>query len=398
MFASPSLCPCLPHALSDKNWIDSTAECREIFLEQIFDWSDYYNELYASDPDSEAARKHLQEMLDLWQAYADFEIALRQYKKAAEVFEKSMGDPIVGKTARVYLAYSEYCVGRGRMATAQKALLSGLCAGLADAQGNERLWTELLKLVRQVNKNDCLTLEQLRASVTEQVADASLLAPLPSAGQASSSTSAFSLAPSSSAAVSATPAAMETQPFLSSAAPASSMSEPAGHIPAPAKTDSLVEEIAESKDAVSGLEELESIAGMTPEQLVRSYRLRPAMLFSATHKEPMVLGLSLLDEAERSMLEAYLHAPLQTLHTVESNGSTAATVLDALEGMWTAQALQERTFDVWIAQLNSLHRQQKIESLSEVRSACLPFFPAYKHALIDVCICGEMFSPSVVGN
>jgi hypothetical protein len=71
----------------------------------------------------------------------------------------------------------------------------------------------------------------------------------------------------------------------------------------------------------------------------------------------MATGLRQLNDQQRTELELFLHCPLSALQ--QPNLSTKAQeTLDTLEAVWSIQALKERHFDAWIAQLNALHKQQ----------------------------------------
>ncbi|KAJ1440525.1 hypothetical protein B484DRAFT_147747 [Ochromonadaceae sp. CCMP2298] len=111
------------------------ADARNLFLEEIMDWTDYYSETGSKDA------KVYDSIVELWIQYSLFEISLKQYKKAVEVFETAVADP-VGGSVRLFLAYAAFCIDRSKLANAQKVLIRGLCAGLAlrrreNADGSE---------------------------------------------------------------------------------------------------------------------------------------------------------------------------------------------------------------------------------------------------------------------
>lgn len=104
-------------------------------------------------------------------------------------------------------------------------------------------------------------------------------------------------------------------------------------------------------------DDLDVVAGMTPEQLTRIHRLRPPMLFSAPNKEPTVFGLSPLSPTDIAELEAFLGVGLDSIRYGVRQGK-ADTYLDIVEGLWTAQALKERHFDSWFTDLKKLHEKE----------------------------------------
>jgi hypothetical protein len=132
------------------------------------------------------------------------------------------------------------------------------------------------------------------------------------------------------------------------------------------KTDSLENkhEVTASsvvRDAINnpgGIgDDLDSVTGMTPEQLIRIYRHRPPMLFSAPFKEPTVSGLSSLSPEEVLELEKFLGVSLSSIQYGERQ-TPADAYLDLVEGLWTAQALKERHFDSWFTDLKRLHEKE----------------------------------------
>eukprot|EP00601_Ochromonadales_sp_CCMP2298_P023092 CAMPEP_0173323862 /NCGR_PEP_ID=MMETSP1143-20121109/30744_1 /TAXON_ID=483371 /ORGANISM="non described non described, Strain CCMP2298" /LENGTH=283 /DNA_ID=CAMNT_0014267857 /DNA_START=96 /DNA_END=943 /DNA_ORIENTATION=- len=143
-------------------------DARNLFLEEIMDWTDYYSETGSKDA------KVYDSIVELWIQYSLFEISLKQYKKAVEVFETAVADP-VGGSVRLFLAYAAFCIDRSKLANAQKVLIRGLCAGLGEAN-NQLLWGRFLSLMHQVNKSADLTLAQLYDAVKTQTG-ASLAAP-----------------------------------------------------------------------------------------------------------------------------------------------------------------------------------------------------------------------------
>ena len=107
-------------------------------------------------------------------------------------------------------------------------------------------------------------------------------------------------------------------------------------------------------------DDLDSVIGMTPEQLTRMYRLRPPMLFSAPNKEPTVFGISPLSSSDTEELEAFLGVSLTSIRYGERQDKADA-YLDLVEGLWTAQALKERHFDSWFTDLKKIHEKEVLD-------------------------------------
>ena len=132
----------------------------------------------------------------------------------------------------------------------------------------------------------------------------------------------------------------------------------------PSKSGPLVDSASGPTTAVDSFvnpggvgDDLDSVAGLTPEQLTRMYRHRPPMLFSAPNKEPTLFGLSSLSSADTSELEAFLGVTLSSIRYGERQLGVDI-YLDLVEGLWTAQALKERHFDSWFTDLKKLHEKE----------------------------------------
>lgn len=132
----------------------------------------------------------------------------------------------------------------------------------------------------------------------------------------------------------------------------------------PSKCGPLVDSVSGPTTAVDSFvnpggvgDDLDSVAGLTPEQLTRMYRYRPPMLFSAPNKEPTLFGLSSLSSADTSELEAFLGVTLSSIRYGERQLGVDI-YLDLVEGLWTAQALKERHFDSWFTDLKKLHEKE----------------------------------------
>lgn len=138
------------------------------------DWTDYYTEMCSGE--EKEHKRIFDSIVNLWIQFSVFEIQLHQFKKAVEVFEKAINDPIGSKSLKIFQVYADFCVDRNKLANAQKVFMKGLCAGLSDSD-NAALWSSFLKLMHTINKSDLLTLEQLYEAAKNQLAGAGTLAP-----------------------------------------------------------------------------------------------------------------------------------------------------------------------------------------------------------------------------
>jgi tetratricopeptide (TPR) repeat protein len=150
-------------------------ESRLIFAEEIFDWTDNFTENLLSAPDSQEAQHALGCIGLLWIQYATMEQNLRQWKKAVQVYDDALNDPVASKAVSVYLAYADLCKLRGKISNAQKVYIKGLTANLSASQ-TDQIWRDFLLTMRESGSPD-LTADQLYAAVSSQGAYQSLSKP-----------------------------------------------------------------------------------------------------------------------------------------------------------------------------------------------------------------------------
>ena len=84
----------------------------------------------------------------------------------------------------------------------------------------------------------------------------------------------------------------------------------------------------------------------------------------------MISGLRCLDSKLTSELEDFIGCPLSSVVSsvggerdaavAGSNSATVDAYLDLLESMWATQALKERHFDSWMAELHQMHSKEVI--------------------------------------
>ena len=139
-------------------------ESRQIYLEEIMDWTDNYTENNMASSSSKEASSALSSIVKLWIAYCTMEISLRQFKQAVKIFEDAIGDPVVSRSADIYLAYVDYCKTRGKLSNAQKVYIKGLSSALAQEEA-DKLWASFLPFIQSQGSPN-LTMQQLFSAVT----------------------------------------------------------------------------------------------------------------------------------------------------------------------------------------------------------------------------------------
>jgi hypothetical protein len=137
-----------------------------MIVQEIFDMADAFNENLAGSSSEEALRA-AEVLAALWIAYANLEASWKQWKKAVQVFDDALADPIVCTRAAVYQAYADFCRSRGKQANALKVYLRGMKAPLSDEQ-YDRLWVEFAVFMNTAG-DEMTPLADLIAAVEGQV-------------------------------------------------------------------------------------------------------------------------------------------------------------------------------------------------------------------------------------
>ena len=394
------------------------------------DWTDNYTENNLASSFSKEAKDTLSSIVKLWIAYCGMEISLRQFKQAVKIFEDAISDPVVSRSADIYLAYIDYCKTRGKLANAQKVYIKGLSSNLAQEEA-DKLWSNFLPFI-QSQGSPSLTMQQLFEAVTSEAGlgsnllippgpgalvvdtvkvstidvNATVEIPIDNTQDNSISNTSHNLDVESSSPMvleeSYSVAESKTdEPSTTSASVESSIKDPSIGIdrsdvmvklektasPAQAETPADIRIVGDvssqaikpedgknnvpnhdieapglaSSDIPTNLggvgDDLDSVVGMTPEQLTRMYQHRPPMLFSAPNMEPTVFGLSVLSPEETTELELFVGVNLSDIRYGQRQNKVDE-YLDLVEGLWTTQALKERHFDSWFTDLKKLHEKE----------------------------------------
>jgi hypothetical protein len=342
---------------------------RQVYMEEIMDWTDNFKENLANEPETSQARKQAIEKISrLWVEYALMESSLRQFKKAQQVFDNALVDPIAGKCALLYMEYANYSYKeRGKLANAQKVYVKGVTAADMPVTATDTLWAGFLQLMRSQATTSTMTLEQLVEEVSKSV---------PTGTTVSQPSSSINL---SAAAV----------PVLSSESIESKSS-----LAAPSQSGAQCSPKVPETSSAAELEPLDDTQGMTPEVLFKRHFKRLPTIMAAPGQEPLVSGLRNLDAAELNELGLYFNqscgpehahylsfvdesqvlsrvrearqcpdASRYNLHQRDCYSPVLRleVVLDVLEACWVVQALKERHFDSWFSDLFKIHSKEVSE-------------------------------------
>lgn len=145
-----------------------------VYLAKIFEWVDD-SAFGISDPQTTELIK--QGIARLWIEISNLHRLANKAKAAADTFESAINCPVAGSVGSVWLSYAQFQQERGRNKTAQKIFLRALVgeddkpAAVTSPEEQEQLWDEFLNMMRRLNSDETLTLEQLKAEVFEHAAN-----------------------------------------------------------------------------------------------------------------------------------------------------------------------------------------------------------------------------------
>lgn len=261
-------------------------ESRLVFAEEILDWTDNYSETLSATPDTPEAQHALDCIGSLWIKYATMEQNLRQWKKAVQVYDDALNDPVASRAVSVYLAYAELCRLRGKISSAQKVYIKGLTANFPQTH-TDLIWRNFLITMRENGSPD-LTADQLYNAVSSQVGFQALNKP-------------GTLIDSSSEVEEPAPKRLKTEGDQVSSPPKSSFVSPGQRLSElldknssldihPESNSALFLETSDEAPVLSNLFEL-SI--QTVDELLRSHSCRPTMLFRSLNPEDMKVRILL---------------------------------------------------------------------------------------------------------
>ena len=324
---------------------------RRIYLEEIMDWTDNYTENYMCNEDLVNESKMAKSAIEnLWVNYCNMEVSLQQYKKVAQIYDNALQDPIAKTIGGIYKSYAEFNKGRNKVGKAQKVYIQGLCAGLSQVD-IDSLWFDLLQLLKsQDSQSQDLTMQTLYDAVRQEISSSNvdghdinnLIAPSELSTESNDSiVNNIEIGLTLS----------QTQNLESNHFPNLSLLDEITTL----STNEDIKAITLNGNSFAETY-LDDLKGMTPEILRRIHHKRPPMLFVAPDKEPMIKGIKALKIGEINMLETYLGHAIHDLSTDNDDGISNRyhKVINVIEGLWIQQALKERHFDSWFADLKKI--------------------------------------------
>lgn len=352
------------------------------------DWSDFYTE-------AEKSELVYNSIINLWIEFTLFEISLNQFKKAVEIYEKALNDPIASTSVLIYKSYINFCIDRNKLSNAQKILIKSLCSGFDDVS-NQSLWDIFLNLMHKVNKSNDLTIEKLYNAVKnqldhEQITKLASITNFNIINNINNTSNIIIKNEIIDKVIDNTPDKIsikletkdeiindhiQTNQYIHNDIQSITSKDilPIIELTNTTTTEiipvSLQDTTISSDDTVIPqiiFDDLDNTIGLTPKQIIKVYTIRPPMIFTSYHKEQMSLGsIQLLSEELKKQLESFIGINLNDLinytlpnmrqeHIDYTSWTQIDQYFDLLESMWITQAMKERHFDSWISDLKKLH-------------------------------------------
>lgn len=374
------------------------SESRQIFQEELMDWTDHYTENFSTEietSDAEEARKNI---ANLWIAYCSMERTLKQWKRAVQVYEDALKEEVSNKCIDIYVSYADYCKERGKKSNAQKIYIRGLCAGLTNAD-TDKLWLYFLKFMHAENNSTTLTVSELFEAAKTQLKDieGTLIPPsneilnikdivVPSIDIKTEDIKGVVVPPIIEKQI------VVQKEFKPVVVKVEKIPEPKALIPSstkqildipPVHTPHRIPEREHSPQfspirlspphiAASdqkNIDEVDNLSGLTSDSLMRIFNKRPPLLFNSNSKEIISSGISNLSPEDISELETYLHVPLISISMGNIQPlSLAEDCLNIIESLWISQALKEKQFDTWFKQLRNEHMTENTKLQESMKS------------------------------
>ena len=287
---------------------------REIFMETLFDWGDFYSENLAGAGESDEALNGRARISDLWLAYATMESDLGGVEKATQVFADALEDPAASLVAATYSECAAHCMSSNpKMGPVEAARVFSLGLQKEGMPGDE-----IIKLRAAQATTGAIVKKE------GGVDDDDLFSPTGGGD--------YKQIQSEAAA----------DLFLAEMMRLNEMNRDGG-------------EEEDNEEGGSG----ESTAGYTPEQLIKKYSRRPPLVFESDTLVGSAGvsggGVSISPE-DASLLESYLGL---SLAADEAEFSACANgVMDVLEALWVTQAAKERMYSKWYADLQAAHTKE----------------------------------------
>ena len=301
--------------------IETKESLRDIYEAELLDWTDNYDEICRSSPNSEQAIYARRQIANLWYSYGRMEESFSEGDdRSLEVWEKAINDPFGSTQVGIYTSFAGACALSDPQ-KARKIYMSGVSSSSQlSVEDVATLWEVFFDWSSKQTLGTSLTLEEFKKNVKDEMD----VTPPSSDDEVDDSTS--------------------SDVFF-----------------APAESKETCEQFDLSSASRNHhhhqqlLQQQHQQALMTPEVLIKRHGKRPMMLFSAPNSDFMTMGATPLTEDEIKSLEDFIGCSILQLR------DKGSWLLDILEGLWFNQALEEKKFEALFSELKALHAREESE-------------------------------------
>jgi len=337
--------------------VDTEAK-RDVYREELFDWTDGYTENLASrsaagdDADAAIARNAI---VKLWVAFANMEFEEMKLENVLAIYKEAAADPIAGTQSSLYRYYIEFLNDREEGEVAeypfQHAFFYGLCKAELDTQW---LWGAYLEIHNKQHTSP-KTMQELFSEATAAMEEDEIFEGMQLEKPTGISTT-VKQEPDDRDVQEEGDAGEEQEDQQEEVHAAEKEGKQGAFSKIKQEPDS--EDYKPNAAVVVALLNLDDIDGLTPELLVKGYHQAPPMLFEPLATGETMRALPPLSPQDNRLLEDYLGVSLKDTSSLQK----CTWLFDIVEGLWVAQALKERSYAQYFSTLKELHATERIRA------------------------------------
>ena len=337
-------------------------EKRDIFKEELFDWTDNYMENLSSDPTSQNATHTREQITKLWAAFAQMEADASDVSQALAVYAEAAADPLAGAELHLYRLYSSFLENRTDLQGLpfQNSFWFGL-QGHLSVQATQELWALYLSNHNKIH-GTALTMTDLyiqsRAAIIQDPLFENVQLVSPSTLDQNVRIKVEHEESDNNHLKLDENALCAGQDLLDAVPRVHIKAEPGQDSESHGSAALAHADVKGSVAVVLASLALDNLDGLTPEQIVKLYHQTPPMLMETLSSEDTIRAIPPLRPEDKRALETYLGVTLSNPQWAQR----CAWVLDIIEGLWITQALQERTYALCFENLKEMHAVERIRS------------------------------------
>ncbi len=331
-------------------------EKRDIFREEIFDWSDNFLENFTGDISDEESSNARSCVVQLWQAFVKLEVDASELENALGIYCEAAADSIAGNDMQLYKIYADFLLSTdGDISIGSKKFQHAFIYALSRKNLNnftieqiDDIWNLFLNTFNTIRgtslnidklyQQACITLQE----ESEIFADVTLECPTSLSQSKSKSTTSISIKQEQG----------EEE-----------------------NTSDDIEDIKEiNKNLI--LKDLDETIDYTPELLIKRYHQCPPLLLAPLASIEMMNTLPPLHPQDKRSLELYLDIKFNDNGNSNSDSNSDSEFLskcnwifDIIESLWVIQCLKERDYSKWFVELEEEYKISCIRSKEKMSAA-----------------------------